>query len=107
MSLLKLDLNFPLQGLDGLPMKDQNGTPIMACKQMAESMSKIDFPDGALRFWRVAQELYQNGVADVEKSDLNTLRGILSEKKFILLAAAQIEDAIDKAIASQVGQTQP
>jgi hypothetical protein len=66
---MKLNFDFTLIGLDGQPLKDENGDDLHAAKTAANLIMKISEggPDIMVKFdW--ANELYKTGSIDLDKA---------------------------------------
>ena len=89
---MKIDLYYPLKGLDG---KDLQGKEeeIIAAKILAPHLAytKIDTDLNPLKLFNWAQSLYQNGWIEIDESDLKELKKLVAKYPLPPITLAQIK----------------
>ena len=81
---MKINMNFPIIGLDGKELPDSNIGKLVA--QMLVQSSKGD----ALKYWHWAQKLYNGEELDLDPSDTETLKKFIAEhEQLTILSKAQ------------------
>lgn len=94
---MKIDLNKPLKALNGEIIKNDKDEPVMIGQTIAGVMVMQTKGD-ILKYFGWATQLYQGKAVEMDKSDINVLRGFIenSDNMTILLKAQALE-IIEKA----------
>jgi hypothetical protein len=94
---MKIDLNFDLLGLDGVPVLDhQTGKTINAGKLIANSLVQQSKGD-ALKFWDWAIALNKGEVLDLDTSDQETFKNFVKDNEGLpIITKAQILHKLKK-----------
>lgn len=81
---MKIDMNMPIFGLDGVELPDSNLNKLVA--QMLVNTSKGD----ALKYFHWAQKLYKGEVLELDPSDSETLKNFIKDnEQLTILVKAQ------------------
>lgn len=91
--MIKIDLNAPLEGLDGIALQD-NATQ---ARVLANSL--VSGPEGdAIKCYDWGVSLYRTGIIEVDASDLETLKGLVkANQRMVNLAKGPILKTLNAA----------
>ena len=97
---MKLNLNFPIKGLDGQPLKDKDNKEIFACQLLANQIANR--PNGdVLKLFGWAQKLYNKVPLSLDKSDEKTLRELIeTNEQMTILVKGQLLEAFENQTQS-------
>jgi len=89
---MKLDLNFPIKGLDGVEIPNTNAGKIIAevLAVKTDGISAVKAIDAAIKF-------YNNESVEFEKDDLEKLKAVIDNAALANLVKAAVITAIDNA----------
>ena len=90
---MKLKLDKPLKGLDGNYILDDNDTPVLMSKLVADRLvgGKSEEP---IKMFDYAVTLFKEGSIEVDATDLEKIKTKLGDADLTTLALAQILKAI-------------
>ena len=94
---MKLNLNKPILTLDGSPFKEADGSNVILGKTIANALAMQSKGD-ILKFFGWAQKMYKGEAVEMDKSDLNILKGFIEEIQTLpIITKGQALEAIAEA----------
>lgn len=92
---MNIDFNFPLKSLDGEPLQDENGKPIMVGKILASQLVNQSGGD-VLKMFDWALALNRGEPLNLDTSDQQTLKKFITESgTMTILLKRYLLDAMD------------
>ena len=99
---MKLNLNFPIKGLNGQPLKDHEDKEINAGQLLANQIASKPTGD-VMKLFGWAQKLYNKEALSLDKSDEKTLRELIeTNDQLTILVKGQLLEAFEEPAVHSV-----